>query len=65
MSPRKQPASITRTYKPAEDDCIRAVELLLKAPASKKEDSRLLTVPDDMRGESRHDSHADTESIPR
>jgi hypothetical protein len=49
--------TVTREYKPAPHDCVRALELLLKKPVNHGR-SPALPTPEDTRGESKHDSRA-------
>ena len=57
MSARKQPASITRAYEPTPNACIRALEILLKAPVH-REGGFPVTAPDNAKVRSKHDSRA-------
>jgi hypothetical protein len=56
MSARKS-ITVTRTYKPAPDDCARALALLLKRPVI-LEGSPTLATLEDTRGESKNGSRA-------
>ncbi len=51
MSNSKQSVIVSRHYRPAPDDCARALELLLKKRVS-EEGSPVLTALDDTRGDS-------------
>jgi hypothetical protein len=57
VSGTRQAAIVTRDYRPAPDNCARALELLLKKSAS-KEGGPVLAAPDDTRGESKRVSRA-------
>ena len=51
---------VSRSYRPAPNDCAHALELLLK----RRKGGPPQTALDDTRGESKHDSRADKAIIP-
>jgi hypothetical protein len=53
MSVPRQSITVSRSYNPASDQCVRALELLLKKPVS-TEGGRA-TAPDDAMKGSKHD----------
>ena len=62
MSGSRQTAIVTRTYRHTPDDCVRALEVLLKKSVSEK-GSPVMTALDDTRGDSvKHGSRATSNS---
>ena len=58
MGGRKRGIIVSRSYNPGPDQCVRALEVLLKRPVSKEGSSALVTLDDAKVRPSRYDSRA-------